>query len=180
MPSKATTVRQYLASLPDDRRQALDAVRKVIRKNIDKRFEEGMQYGMLGYYLPHSEYPSGYHCDPEQPLPFASVASQKNHIGLYLFCLYCSPKHQALFVKRWEASGKRLDMGKGCVRVKRLEDIPLDVLGRTFASISAKDFVAAYEASLSTTAAGRKAVAKKKVAPSSNQGKLSPAARRCG
>ena len=162
MQSKAKTVKEYLAALPEDRRKAIEEVRKVIRKNIDKAFEEGMQYGMLGYYLPHSKYPAGYHCDPKQPLPFASIASQKNHIGLYLFCIYCSEGETERFREEWLASGKRLDMGKSCVRVKRLEDIPLDVVGRTFKRVTAKKFVAAYEESLAG-AATRKKVAKKKV-----------------
>ena len=162
MQSKANTVKEYLAALPEDRRKAIEEVRKVIRKNIDKAFEEGMQYGMLGYYLPHSKYPAGYHCDPKQPLPFASIASQKNHIGLYLFCIYCSEGEAERFREEWLASGKKLDMGKSCVRVKRLEDIPLDVVGRAFKRVTAKKFVAAYEESLAG-AATRKKVAKKKV-----------------
>lgn len=163
MQSKATTVREYLASLPQDRRRAVEAIRAVIRKNIDKAFEEGMQYGMLGYYLPHSKYPAGYHCDPEQPLPFVSVASQKNHIGLYLFCIYTSPEEQAGFREDWLASGKKLDMGKSCVRIKKLEDLPLDVLGRALRRMTAKKFVASYEASLATMPS-RRVKATKKVA----------------
>ena len=88
MQSKATTVEQYLAELPEDRRMALEAVRQVVLKNLDKDFEEGMQYGMIGYYVPHRVYPAGYHCDPKQPLPFAHLASQKNHMALYLMCIY--------------------------------------------------------------------------------------------
>jgi hypothetical protein len=83
MQSKAATVEQYLASLPEDRRTALGAVRKVILNNLDKDFEEGMQYGMIGYYVPHRVYPAGYHCDPRQPLPFAGLASQKNYMSVY-------------------------------------------------------------------------------------------------
>lgn len=145
MQSKASTPKEYLASLPDDRRKAMEEIRKVIRKNLDKAYAEGIQYGMLGYFLPHSKYPDGYHCDPKQPLPFMSVASQKNHIGLYLFCIYCSAEEQETFRKEWLASGKKLDMGKSCVRVKKLEDIPLDVLGRAIKRMTAKKFVKAYE-----------------------------------
>lgn len=169
-------MKEYLASLPEDRRKALEAIRKVIRANIDKDFEEGMQYGMLGYYLPHSKYPSGYHCAPEQPLPFASVASQKNHIGLYLFCIYCDPGEQETFAREWLASGKKLDMGKSCVRVKKLEDIPLDVVGRAFKRATAKKFVAAYEASLAGSAskkpAAKKAPPKKKAAKKKAAGRV--------
>lgn len=88
MQSKASTVPEYLVSLPEDRRNALDSLRKVFAANMDPLFEEGMQYGMIGYYLPHRVYPAGYHCDPKQPLPFAGLASQKNHLSLYLMCLY--------------------------------------------------------------------------------------------
>lgn len=176
MQIKANTVKEYLAALPEDRRKAIEAIRKVIRKNIDKAFQETIQYGMLGYCLPHSKYPAGYHCDPKQPLPFASIASQKNHIGLYLFCVYCSPEETETFREEWLASGKKLDMGKSCVRAKKLEDIPLDVVGRCFKRITAKKFVQMYESSLSSSAragaskkkttkkASKKKVAKKKVA----------------
>jgi hypothetical protein len=146
MPTKPKTVEAFLDALPEDRRQAIEAIRKVVRKNIDKKFEEGIQYGMLGYYLPHSAYPAGYHCDPKQPLPFASIGSQKNHIGLYLFCIYCDPDEQERFKEEWLATGKRLDMGKSCVRVKKLDDLPLDVLGRAFKRMTASKFVKAYEA----------------------------------
>jgi len=159
MKSSAKTVKDYLKSLPEDRRLAIEALRKVIRKNIDKAFEEGMQYGALGYYLPHSRYPDGYHCDPKQPLPFAGIASQKNHIGLYLFCVYTSSHEEAAFRKDWMASGKRLDMAKSCVRVNKLEDIPLDVVGRAFKRITAKKFVASYERSLAAMPPRRKATA---------------------
>ena len=165
MKSRATTVEEYLASLPDDRRTAIEAVRKVVAKNIDKAFEEGIQYGMLGWYLPHSSYPEGYHCDPRQPLPFASVASQKNHIGIYLFCLYMDPDHMRLFQEEWQAAGKKLDMGKGCVRVKKLDDIPLDVLGRAFKRIRAKAFVEIYERSLPESAKRKRAKTARKAAP---------------
>jgi hypothetical protein len=89
MQSKATTVAAYLAEIPVDRRAALERVRDVIRKNVDKNIEEGMTYGMIGYYVPHRVFPAGYHCDPKQPLPYAGLASQKNHMSLYLMSVYC-------------------------------------------------------------------------------------------
>ena len=149
MAKGATSVEEYLAGLAEDRREAVEAIIAVVSKDIDKSFEFGMQYKMPGWYLPHSEYPSGYHCDPKQPLPFASVASQKNHIGLYLFCVYCDESAKEQFVEEWKASGKRLDMGKSCVRVKSLDGIPLDVLGRAFKRMTAKKFVAVYEKNVS-------------------------------
>ncbi len=144
MQSKAATVEEYLAELPEDRRQAIQAVREVILKNLPEGYEEGMQYGMIGYYVPHSIYPSGYHCDPKQPLPYAAVASQKNHIGLYL-CMYMSKELTEWFKSAWLATGQKLDMGKSCVRVKRLEQIPLDVLGEAIAKVPVDEFVAYYE-----------------------------------
>ncbi len=148
MPTKPATVDDYLASLPEDRREALQAVRKVILKNLPKGYEEGIQYNMIGYYVPHSIYPAGYHCDPKQPLPFASIASQKNHMGLYLFCVYCDPQGKERFVREWKASGKKLDMGASCVRFKKLEDVPLDVLGAAIKRVPVKDFIAVYEESI--------------------------------
>ncbi|MEZ5977343.1 MAG: DUF1801 domain-containing protein [Planctomycetota bacterium] len=130
MKSSATTVDAYLASLPADRREAIEAVRAVVRKNLDRKIAEGVQYGMVGWFVPHSVYPAGYHCDPKQPLPFASLASQKSHMALYLFCIYGDAEEKARFVEEWKATGKKLDMGASCVRFKKLEDVPLDVVGR--------------------------------------------------
>ncbi len=146
MISKPTTVAQYLASLPADRRAAMEAVRKVILANLDGGYEEGIQYGMIGYYVPHSVYPPGYHCDPQQPLPFASLASQKNHMAVYLMCNYCSPKENEWFLEAWAKTGKKLDMGKSCVRFKKLDDLALDVIGKSIARMPAVKFIANYEA----------------------------------
>ncbi|HYE03661.1 MAG TPA: DUF1801 domain-containing protein, partial [Phycisphaerales bacterium] len=116
MQSRATTVEAYLASLPPERRAALQAVRRVILDNLDRDFEEGMQYGMIGYYVPHRVFPPGYHCDPKQPLPFAGLASQKNYMSVYLMGLYGAPEEESWFRRAWAASGKKLDMGKSCIR----------------------------------------------------------------
>ena len=145
MKSPAKTPKEYLDALPPERKKALTAIRKVLRANLPKGYEEGMQYGMIGYYVPHKVYPAGYHCDAKQPVPFASLASQKNHMALYLFCTYAIPEHDAWFRKAWTASGKRLDMGKGCVRFKTLDDVPLDVVADTFSRITADEFIAEYE-----------------------------------
>jgi hypothetical protein len=101
MQSKAKTVEQYLSELPDDRRQAIETVRAVILKNLDKDYEEGMQYGMIGYYVPHHVHPAGYHCDPRQPLPFAALGSQKNYMSLYLMCVYRSTDNVQWFQQAW-------------------------------------------------------------------------------
>jgi len=141
MQSKATTVKQYLAELPPERRAALEAVRKVIRDNLDKDYEEGMQYGMIGYYVPHRVHPAGYHCDPKQPFPFAALGSQKNYMSIYLMCVYAQSPLQKWFVEAWKKTGRKLDMGKCCVRFKRLEDVALDVLGELIRRVPAKKYV---------------------------------------
>lgn len=153
MQSKAASVREYLASLPEDRRKTVEAVRAVILKNLGKGFEERMQYGMIGYCVPHGVYPAGYHCDPKQPLPFAGLASQKNAVSLYLMFVYLSPEDEAEFREAWAKTGKKLDMGKSCVRFKRLDDVPLEVVGRTIRKMSLKKFVERYEAALQRTPA---------------------------
>ena len=144
--AKPTTIAAYMKSLPADRRELVQAVRDAINANIDPVFEEGMQYGMPAWYVPHSAYPAGYHCDPKQPLPFASVANQKGHVGIYLFCLYQDDAVRDDFVEAWKATGARLDMGKSCIRVKKLEDVPLEVLGKAIKKMKARAFVAAYDA----------------------------------
>ena len=146
MQSKAASVRQYLADLSPDRRAAIEAVRAVVLKNLDADYEEGMQYGMIGYYVPHSTYPAGYHCDPKQPLPFAGLASQKNYLSLYLFCVYGQPKHEQWFRAAWAKTGKKLDMGKSCIRFKKPDDLALDVIGEAIRRVPAKQFIAYYEA----------------------------------
>lgn len=146
--SKAATVKDYLAGLPPDRREAVEAVRAVILKNLDKDFEEGMQYGMIGYYVPHRVYPAGYHCDPKQPVPYAGLASQKNHLAIYLMGVYGSPKTEEWFRKEWAKSGKKLDLGKSCIRFRKVEDLALDVLGKAIARATAREFLKGYEAAL--------------------------------
>lgn len=148
MRSGATTPAAYLAELPEDRRRALSKIRAVIRKNLPRGIREGVQYGMIGYFVPHSIYPAGYHCDPAQPLPYASLASQKNHMAIYLFGCYMDEARTEAFRQAWLATGKRLDMGKGCVRFKRLEDVPLEVVGEAIGSMTVEAFVARYEAGL--------------------------------
>jgi len=162
--SKATTVKEYLDGLPADRREVVQSVREVILKNKDKDLEEGMQYGMIGYYVPHSIYPPGYHVDPKLPLGFAHLASQKSHFALYMMALYSgygpdgkgqSDAH-AWFVKEWAKTGKKLDMGKSCIRFKKLDDLPLDVIGQAFARISVKKYLAVYEQAMKGIAARKK------------------------
>lgn len=160
MPHPARSVDDYLASLPQERRQVLQAVRAVILRNLDPQIEEGLQYGMIGYAVPHRVYPSGYHCDPRQPLPFAALASQKNHMSLHLMCLYGAPEHEAWFSAAWRKTGKKLDMGKACLRFRRLDDLALDVLGEAIRRVPASAFIARYEATLQAHGSGRKGAAK--------------------
>jgi Domain of unknown function (DU1801) len=164
MKSKAMSVEQYLAELPDDRRQAIEGVRQVILTNLDKDYEEGIQYGMIGYYVPHRIYPAGYHCDPSQPLPFATLASQKNHMSLYLMCVYGSTELAKWFQDAWAKTGKKLDMGKSCVRFKKLDDLALDVIGEAIKRVPAKKYIAAVEAATSGSGKQRPAAEKAKPA----------------
>lgn len=150
------TVEAYLKSLPEDRREAISAVRKVIRKNLDKQYEEGIQYGMIGYCVPHSVYPDGYHCDPKQPVPFAGLASQKNHMSLHLMGIYMDEEEAKWFKEAWAKTGKKLDMGKACIRFKRVEDLPLEVIGLAIKRVPVKKFLARYEGVLKETGKGAK------------------------
>lgn len=146
--SSAATVADYLASLPDDRRVAIQAVRDVFKAHLDAGYEEGMQYGMIGYYVPHHIYPAGYHCDRKQPLPFAGLASQKGHMSLYLMGLYMSPGMTDWFQSEWIKAGKKLDMGKACVRFKKLDALALDVLGEALRRLPVADYIRIYETNL--------------------------------
>jgi hypothetical protein len=144
MRSDAESVDAYLASLPDDRRDAIATIRSVILEHLPEGFEEGMQYGMIGYGVPLARYPKTYN---GQALSVAALASQKRHMALYLMCVYGDDGEAARFRERWASTGKRLDMGKSCVRFRRLEDVPLDVVGEAIARTSVDSFVALYERS---------------------------------
>ncbi len=161
MQSPAATVDEYLDSLPAERRAALQAVRQVILANLDPGFAEGMQYGMIGYYVPHVLYPPGYHCDPRQPLCYAGLASQKQYMALYLMCVYGDEGERAWFQQAWATSGKKLDMGKSCIRFRRLEDLPLDVIGEAFRRVPARAYIAQVEAALQRPREGRPRAASK-------------------
>jgi len=168
MQSKAATVAQYLKELPADRRAALEAVRKVVNANLDKDFEEGMQYGMIGWYVPHRVFPAGYHCDPKQPLPFAALASQKNYMSLYMMSVYADAEEEGWMRRKFEQAGKKLDMGKCCIRFKKLEDLPLEVIGEAIARVPAARHIEHYEKSLRSRgkkATGAEKTAEKNAAP---------------
>ncbi len=148
MQSTSTSVADYLAELPADRKAAITAVRTVIRKNLPKGLVEQMQYGMITYVVPHQRYPAGYHCNPKDALPFASLASQKNHMALYLMTVSQSPEMAEWLTEQFALAGKKLDMGKSCIRFKKVESLPLDVIGEAMARVSVDDYIAAYEAIL--------------------------------
>jgi hypothetical protein len=148
MQSKAATVEEYLSGLSEDRRQALEAVRRVVLKNLDKDYEEGIQYGMIGYYVPHRVHPAGYHCDPKQPLPFAALGSQKNHMALYLMCIYGDSDHAKWFRQAWARTGKKLDMGKACLRFKKIDDLALEVIGEAIKRVPASKYIKYCEAAI--------------------------------
>lgn len=147
MQSKAKTVTEYLDSLPLDRRMEIEAVRRVLLDNLDRDFAEAMQYGMIGYAVPHRLFPDGYHCDPKQPLPFGGLAAQKNACSLYLMPLYGDAKLLQWFTSEWKKTGKKLDMGKACIRFKKADDLALDVIAATLRKVSLQAYVDAYVAS---------------------------------
>jgi hypothetical protein len=146
MTSKAKTPKEYLDSLPDDRKKAMTELRKVILKNLPKGFSEEMSYGMLGYVVPHSLYPDGYHCDPKLPLPFLCIASQKNFVAVYHMGIYADEKLLAWFNKEYpKHSTQKLDMGKSCLRFKKLDQIPYKLIGELVSKMTPKDWIALYE-----------------------------------
>ncbi len=156
MPQAATTVKDYLESLPEDRRAAITKVRAAVNKGLPKGYKEGIQYGMIGWFIPHEIHPAGYHCDPKQPVPFAGLASQKNYMSLYLMCIYGDEKHRKWFEQEWKKSGKKLDMGKACIRFKKVEDLPLDVIRLAVARVPVAAFLAHYEEILAATSKAKR------------------------
>ena len=146
MQSKATTPEEYIAEMPAERQAAFKKLRTVIKKNLPKGFKEQMSYGMLGYVVPHSKYPAGYHCKPELPLPFMNIASQKNFIAVYHMMVYADPSLKKWFTEAHaKASSKKLDMGKSCVRYKKPEDIPIELIGELAAKVTPEEWIARYE-----------------------------------
>jgi len=135
--------------VPEERQETLNKLRQVIKANLPKGFEEGIQYGMIGYYVPHSIYPEGYHCTPTEPLPFMSFASQKNSVNLYHSGIYAVPEIHDWFVNEYPKHCKRkLDMGKSCIRFKKLDDIPFELIGKLSAKLSVDDWVKIYESAV--------------------------------
>ena len=142
MIGKAATVAEYLAEQSLERREALAAVRQVILENLPAGYEEVMQYGMISYVIPLARYPKTYN---KQPLAYISLAAQKRYMSIYLMGVYSDPEGESWFVQRYRATGKRLDMGKACVRFRTLEDLPLDLVGEAVSMTPVEDFIGRYE-----------------------------------
>jgi uncharacterized protein YdhG (YjbR/CyaY superfamily) len=146
MTSKATTVDEYINAAPDDRKEALQKLRNVILDNLPEGFQECISYGMIGYVIPYSIYPKGYHCSPELPLPFLSFASQKNSINIYHMGMYANPELYNWFVSEYpKHSSQKLDIGKSCLRIKKPENIPFELIGELVKKISTTDWITLYE-----------------------------------
>jgi uncharacterized protein YdhG (YjbR/CyaY superfamily) len=142
----ASTVSEYLAALPADRREALSEVRRAINRALPPGYEEGVQFGMMSWFVPLSTYPAGYGGNKKVALPLISVASQKGYMALHMICFYGQPALREWFTTQYAKSGKKLDMGQGCVRFKTLPDLALDVIEKTVARLPVKDYVAGYQA----------------------------------
>lgn len=146
MTSKATSVDQYINEVPEDRRTALQQLRAIILKNLPEGFQEEISYGMIGYVVPHSIYPKGYHCSPELPLPFMSFASQKNSINFYHMGIYAKPELYNWFVAEYPKHSKqKLDIGKSCFRIKKPENIPFELIGELARKMSVAEWIKTYE-----------------------------------
>ncbi len=146
MKIEANSVKEYIDALPEDRQKVIKKIRSVVRKNLAKGFKEQLSYGMIGWVIPFSKYPDGYHCDPKLPLPFMSLASQKNFVALYHSGIYADPKLNKWFVKEYPKHNQRkLDMGKSCVRFKKMDDIPYDLIGELVSKITPDQWIATYE-----------------------------------
>ena len=149
MQSTAKTVAEYLESLPTDRKQAISLIRESILTNLPKGYQETMSYGMIGYVVPHEIYPDGYHCTPKLPLPFMNVASQKNFIALYHMGIYADKSILDWFVTEYPKHAKtKLDIGKSCIRFKKVSDIPYGLIGELAAKMSVNEWIKIYETTI--------------------------------
>jgi uncharacterized protein YdhG (YjbR/CyaY superfamily) len=149
MQSKATKPQQYLEELPEDRKEPIRKLREQILNNLPEGIEEVMNYGMLGYVVPHNVYPNGYHCNPKLPLPFMNLASQKNFIAVYSMVLYAKPEVMDWFTSAYAKRCKyKLDMGKSCIRFKKMDDIPYELIGELTAKVDAEGWINMYENSI--------------------------------
>ena len=149
MKTEGNTVEAILSNVPPERAEAFNTLHQTILKNLPEGFEAAMSYGMLGYVVPHRIYPAGYHCKPTEPLPFASIASQKNSINFYHMGIYSNPELLDWFVAEYPKHSKqKLDMGKSCIRFKKLEEIPYELIGELMTKMSVQQWIDLYESQL--------------------------------
>lgn len=149
MKIKASTVEEYFTNIPEDRKEAMNKLRSIVKSNIPDGFEECLNYGMPGYVVPHSKYPDGYHCDPKLPLPFANIANQKKFIALYHMGIYAKKNLMEWFVGEYPKYCKyKLDIGKSCIRFKKLDHIPYDLIEQLMQKMSVNDWIELYEANI--------------------------------
>lgn len=145
MTSKATTIKEYLEELPEERKSAVEKLYKLVKKNIPKGFKDTISYGMIGFVVPHSIFPDGYHCDPKLPLPFLNIASQKNFIAIYHMGLYADPKLLKWFTTEYSKhSNSKLDMGKSCLRFKKPEQIPYNLIEELVTKMTVENWIELY------------------------------------
>ncbi len=146
MRIEASNPEEYISKIPKERQEAMSKLRQTIFDNIPKGFKEEMSYGMIGYVVPHSLYPDGYHCAPELPLPFISIASQKNFVALYHMGIYADKKLLDWFVGEYLKYVKtKLDMGKSCIRFKKIETIPYELIGELCTRMTVQQWIDLYE-----------------------------------
>jgi uncharacterized protein YdhG (YjbR/CyaY superfamily) len=146
MTSTATTVDEYLLTLPEDRKAVMNKLRIMFKKNLPKGFEECMSYGMIGYVVPKKTYPAGYHCNPALPLPFVNIASQKNFIAIYHMGIYANATIYNWFVNEYAKQvPSKLDIGKSCIRFKKMDQIPFKLIEELLTKISVKEWIDSYE-----------------------------------
>ena len=146
MQYKAKPPEEYINQLPEDRQAPIKKLREIIKKNLPKGFEDTISYGMIGYVVPHSIYPDGYHCTPELPLPFMSIASQKNFIAVYSSSVYATKEFYDWFVNQYPKHCKRkLDMGKSCIRFRYIDEIPYELIGELASKMTVEEWIAIYE-----------------------------------
>ena len=149
MQFKSKTILEYISQLTEDRKEPISKLRNIINQNIDRGFSEEINYGMIGWVVPHSLYPDGYHCDPKLPLPFMSIASQKHFIAVYHMGVYANPKLLEWFISEYpKHCSTKLDMGKSCIRFKKIENIPYNLIGELVAKMSANDWITLYESNV--------------------------------
>jgi len=147
MKISATSISEYLSQLPDERQVVIERLLDVFSTNLPAGFEQGLNYGMPSFYVPHSLYPNGYHCDPKLPLPFINIASQKNFVALYHMGIYASEELLVWWQEEYPKHAKyKLDMGKSCIRFKRLDDIPWSLLKELAKKMTPEDWIENYEA----------------------------------